>query len=157
MTAVLALENAELTDRVTISGAIAQAIRDLDTGSSMAEIKFDEVITVEDLLYGLLLKSGNDTAVALAYYIGGTYENFINMMNDKAQELGMTSTTYTNPHGLTNDAHMTSARDMAILTMYAQQFPKFKEIVSTPMYLPQDTNLTKYSQVRVHTISIRTC
>lgn len=145
MTCLLTIENAELTDMVTVDGAIAERIRQLDPDSSVSGVKAGEVLTVKDLLYGLMLESGNDAAVTLAYHVGGSYENFITMMNAKAQEIGMSTTSYANPHGLTDEAHKTSARDMALLAMYAKQYPLFNEIVSTVKYKPNNTNMTQYS------------
>ena len=93
----------------------------------------DEV-RVKDLLYGLMLPSGNDAAAVLAEHFGGDFAGFAAMMNEKAGELGMENTHYVNPHGLHSEEHYTTAYDMAILTRYAMQNGDFRAIVSTPSY-----------------------
>ncbi|MBN2879260.1 MAG: D-alanyl-D-alanine carboxypeptidase [Clostridia bacterium] len=148
MTCILALEHAELTDMVTVDDVAWSYIKDLDPDSTMIFLKKNEIVSVKDLLYGLMMASGNDAAVALACYVGGSYDDFINMMNLKAQEIGMKATHYANPHGLPDETHQTSARDMALLAMYAREnYPEFNEIVGTEKYKPADTNLTSHSTV----------
>jgi len=88
----------------------------------------DEEVSIKDLLYGLMLRSGNDAAVALAEIIGGNTENFIQMMNDRAQGLGCTNTNFVNPHGLFNENHYTTAREMALIAMEAMKDEMFREI-----------------------------
>lgn len=146
MTALVALENASLTDKVTVDNAMWEYIKQLDSDSTMMGVKRNEIITLQDLLYGLMLDSGNDAAVVIAFHIGGTYEGFLDMMNTKAAELGMKDTHYANPHGLTHESHFTTARDMALLTMYVKEnYPAFNDIVKTVTYNPVDTNLTSHS------------
>lgn len=146
MTALLALENGNLADTVTVDNDMWDYIKQLDSDSTMMGVKKNETITLQDLLYGLMLESGNDAAVVLAFYFGGTYEGFIDMMNIKAAELGMKDTHYANPHGLTNESHFTTARDMALLTMYVKEnYPVFNDVVKTVTYNPADTNLTTHS------------
>jgi D-alanyl-D-alanine carboxypeptidase len=99
-------------------------------GSSMY-LQEGEVMTVQELLYGLMLRSGNDAAVALAIYCGGTVEGFAEMMNDKARILGMTNSHFENPNGLDSPGHYSTARDLAILTQYAMKNPIFAKTVST--------------------------
>ena len=94
-------------------------------------LKEGEVLTVQELLYGLMLQSGNDAAVALAIYCGGTVEGFTELMNDKAHRLGMTQSHFANPNGLDSPGNYSTARDMAILTAYAMQNPIFAQTVST--------------------------
>ena len=89
-----------------------------------------EVLTVQQLLYGLMLHSGNDAAVALAIYCGGTVEGFAELMNDKARYLGLTGTHYVNPNGLDHPQHYSTARDLAVLSAYAMQNPIFAKTVS---------------------------
>jgi len=89
-----------------------------------------EVLTLQDLLYGLMLSSGNDAAVALAIYCGGTVEGFAELMNDKARSLGMTGTHFENPNGLDSPGHYSTARDLAILATYAMENPIFYKTVS---------------------------
>lgn len=128
MTAIVVLENADLTDVVTIDKKAA------GTGGSRLGLKVNDKITVHDLLYGLMLKSGNDTAVALAIHVAGSVEGFADMMNKTAQEMGWTNSHFVTPHGLDSQGHYTTAYELACMADYALQNPKFKEIVSTKTY-----------------------
>jgi D-alanyl-D-alanine carboxypeptidase (penicillin-binding protein 5/6) len=128
MTAIVVLENADLTDIVTIEKKAA------GTGGSRLGLKVNDKITVHDLLYGLMLKSGNDTAVALAIHVGGSVEGFAEMMNQTAQEMGWVNSHFITPHGLDAQGHYTTAYELACMADYALQNPKFKEIVSTKTY-----------------------
>ena len=125
MTAIVVLENANLTDVVTID------LKAAGTGGSRLGLKKNDKITVNDLLYGLMLRSGNDAAVALANYVGGSIEGFAEMMNNKAKELGLVNSHFIVPHGLDNDGHYTTAYELAKMADYALKIDKFKEIVST--------------------------
>lgn len=125
MTAIVVLENANLKDTVTITSKAA------GTGGSRLGLKKNDKITVNDLLYGLMLRSGNDAAVALATHIGGSIEGFAQMMNDKAKEMGLTNSHFVVPHGLDNEGHYTTAYELAKMADYALNIAKFKEIVST--------------------------
>ena len=99
-------------------------------GSSMY-LQEGEVLTIQELLYGLMLRSGNDAAVALAIYCGGTVEGFAELMNDKAHRLGLVNTHFENPNGLDSPGHYSTARDMAVLTAYAMKNRIFAKTVST--------------------------
>lgn len=123
MTALVVLEHARLTDTITVTND------HMVEGSSMY-LKPGETVTVEELLYGLLLCSGNDAALALADCCGGL-EVFVAAMNDKAAALGMTGTSFANPNGLDEENHYSTARDMAVLAVYAAQNPTFRRICST--------------------------
>lgn len=126
MTSLIVLENCkDLNEVVTISAKAA------GTGGSTLGINKGDKIKVIDLLYGLMLRSGNDTAVALAEYIGGSIEGFAKMMNDKAQEIGLKNTKFVTPHGLDDPNHYTTAYELAYLTDYALKNEKFAEIVKT--------------------------
>ncbi len=125
MTALVICEQTNVLDRVKIPKE-AVGIE----GSSMY-LKEGEVLTVQELLYGLMLQSGNDAALALAIYCGGTVEGFTELMNDKAHRLGMTQSHFANPNGLDSPGNYSTARDMAILTAYAMQNPIFAQTVST--------------------------
>ena len=125
MTALVVCEQCNVLDRMRIP-AEAVGIE----GSSMY-LRKGEVLTLQELLYGLMLRSGNDAAVALAIYCGGTVEGFAELMNDKAHSLGMKNTHFENPNGLDSPAHYSTAEDMAILTRYAMQNPIFARTVST--------------------------
>ncbi len=115
----------------------------LGTGGSRLGLSTNDKITVENLLYGLMMVSGNDAAVALAEFIGGDIDNFASLMNEKAKILGLTSTHFTSPHGLDNDEHYTSAYDLAILTDYALQNKTFSKIVKTQNYTVYINNQPK--------------
>lgn len=91
-------------------------------------------MTLEDLVYGLMLRSGNDAAVAIAEHVGGSLDGFVYLMNEKAKWLGMENTHFDNPHGLDSDNHYSSAYDMAILTQYAMNNEKYREISGTTSY-----------------------
>lgn len=125
MTALIVCEQTNVLDRVRIPQE-AVGIE----GSSMY-LKAGEVLTVQDLLYGLMLHSGNDAAVALAIYCGGTVEGFAELMNDKAHRLGLQNTHFENPNGLDSPGHYSTARDLAVLAAYAMENPIFAKTVST--------------------------
>ena len=108
-------------------------------GSSIY-LKANEKWKILDLLYGMMLRSGNDAATALAIVTGGTLDNFSKMMNDKATSLGLTDSNFTNPHGLHNSEHYTSSYDLAMLTRAAMKYDIFKTIVSTKVYRFKDQN-----------------
>lgn len=124
LTAIVTLENADLKETVTIESKAA------GIGGSRLGLKKNDKITVNDLLYGLMLRSGNDAAVALAIHVGGSIEGFADMMNKKAEELGLTNSHFVVPHGLDNEGHYTTAYELAKMADYALNIPKFKEIVS---------------------------
>ena len=125
MTAIVVLENANLKDVVTIDSKAA------GIGGSRLGLSKNDKITVNDLLYGLLLRSGNDAAIALANYVGGSVSGFADMMNKKAEEMGLKNSHFIVPHGLDNDGHYTTAYELAKMADYALKIDKFKEIVST--------------------------
>ena len=125
MTALIVCEQCNVLDRVKIPKE-AVGIE----GSSMY-LKAGEVLTVQELLYGLMLCSGNDAAVALAIYCGGSVEGFAQLMNDKARMLGLNNTHFVNPHGLDHPQHYSTARDLGLLARYAMNNPLFAMTVST--------------------------
>lgn len=125
MTALVTLENAELSERVKIPAQAAGV-----EGSSMY-LTAGETLTVEELLYGLMLTSGNDAATALAIHVGGSEQAFVDLMNRKARELGLTSTQFANPSGLPDDRHYTTARELALITGAALDHPVFAKLVSS--------------------------
>ncbi|NMO96932.1 D-alanyl-D-alanine carboxypeptidase family protein [Paenibacillus lemnae] len=125
MTAIVAIEHGKLKDQVKVSKhAFAKE------GSSLF-LKLGEEMMLEHLLYGLMLRSGNDAASAIAEHVGGSEEGFVMLMNKKAEELGLEHSHFMNPHGLDHDDHYSTANDMARLTAYALQNPVFREIVKT--------------------------
>ena len=125
MTAIVALEHGNLNDTVTVSNESCGV-----EGSSIY-LTPGETLTLEDLLYALMLESANDAAAAIAYHISGGIEEFANMMNDTAERIGVNNTHFTNPHGLDNEAHYTTASDLARITAYALKNEDFRKIVST--------------------------
>ena len=134
MTAILALENNKLDDEFMVGQEIeGTAIKFTDLSSLMG-LKIGEMVTMRDLVYGLMLVSGNDAGEAIAKRIGGSVDGFVTLMNQKAQALGMTNTHFTNPHGVHHDKHYTTARDLAKLTSYALQNEDFCRIMSTISY-----------------------
>lgn len=125
MTALVVLENASLDDIVTIEPYMTGI-----EGSSIY-LHPGEKLTIEELLYALMLESANDASVALAYSVAGSIEGFADMMNEKAKELGLECTHFTNPHGLDSDEHYTTPYELAVIALKAMEKPKFLEIVST--------------------------
>ena len=125
MTAIVAIERGNLKDQVKV-GKNAYA----KEGSSLF-LKLGEEMSLENMLYGLMLRSGNDAAAAIAEHVGGSEEGFVMMMNEKAEELGLTGSHFMNPHGLDHDEHYSTANDLAKLTSYALKNPTFQEIVKT--------------------------
>lgn len=125
MTALIVCEQCNVLDRMQIPKEAVGV-----EGSSIY-LKEGEVLTLQELLYGMMLHSGNDAAVALAIYCGGTVEGFAELMNDKARLLGMHNTHFVNPNGLDAPEHYSTARDLAILTAYAMKNPIFVQTVST--------------------------
>ena len=138
MTAILAIESNKLEDIVTITEDVNKAY-----GSGIY-IKPGEQIKLIDLVYGLMLRSGNDAAITIAKYVGNNEENFKNLMNQKAKEIGMKNTEFNNPSGLDDDkGNYSTAYDMALLTSYAMKNEIYKRIVSTKKYTVK-TNLNTY-------------
>lgn len=129
MTALLAIESGKLDETVTISGNAA------GTEGSSLFLKNGEKMKLEDLTYGLMLRSGNDAAVAIAEYVGGSLDGFVWMMNRKAEEIGMKNTNFSNPHGLDNTKnHYSTAYDMALLTQYAMKNDTYRKISGTKVH-----------------------
>ena len=129
MTAILAIESNKLEDIVEAKEEI------LTMYGTNIYLEYHEHMLLLDLIYGLMLRSGNDAAVVIASYVGGSVEGFVNMMNNKAKELGMTNTFFTNPTGLDDETeNYSTARDLAILYSYAYQNATFRKIVSTTKY-----------------------
>lgn len=128
MTATIIIEKCNLSDTIEISKKAA------GTGGSRLGLKTGDKITVLDLLYGLMLRSGNDAAVALAEYAGGDINGFAELMNAKALDLGLTNTHFETPHGLDSNEHYTTAYELALLSNYALNNPTFAKIVGTKNY-----------------------
>lgn len=128
MTAIIAIESGKMDETVTVSKRAAYA-----EGSSIY-LKEGDKIKLKELVYGLMLRSGNDAAIAIAEYIGGSVEGFRYLMNEKASWLGMTDSHFDNPHGLDSKHHYSTAYDMAILMRHAMNNDVFKKITGTETY-----------------------
>lgn len=126
MTALLAIEHGNLDEQVDV-----QVDSRIMRGSTVMGLVPGERLTVDDLLYGLLLPSGNDAALAIAQHVSGSTEAFVALMNKRAGELGLVDTHFANPHGLDASGHYSSAYDLAVLTRTAMQLPEFRTIVNT--------------------------
>jgi serine-type D-Ala-D-Ala carboxypeptidase (penicillin-binding protein 5/6) len=129
MTAILAIESGKMDEMVTVSNRAVRA-----EGSSIY-LKLNEKIKLEDLVYGLMLRSGNDAAIAIAEHVAGSVEGFVFLMNQKAAEIGMVNTEFANPHGLDDaENHYSTAYDMALLMRYAMQNSEFRKISGTKVH-----------------------
>lgn len=131
MTATVIIENCNLDQTIEVSKKAA------GTGGSRLGLKAGDKITVRDLLYGLLLCSGNDAAVALAETAGGNIQGFSELMNTKAKELGLKNTNFESPHGLDSDNHYTTAYELALLSDYALKNPTFYKLLELKIILLQ--------------------
>ena len=138
LTAILALENCSLDEIVTFS----ETAVDLESGASSIDAVAGEEMTLEDVLYGLLLPSGNDCANAIAEHVAGSIDAFAEMMNEKAQELGCTSSHFTNPSGLHDSDHYTTASDMYLIAKEAFSNSTIQEIISCASYTIAATNMS---------------
>ncbi|MDQ2887660.1 MAG: serine hydrolase [Chloroflexota bacterium] len=134
MTAVLAVEKGNPDQKITINDAISNDINQLSADSSVMGIKKGETYTLRDLLYGLLLMSGNDAAIAIADGISGNLPAFVALMNQRANQLGLHNTHYMNPHGLLDPNHYSSAHDLALLGKFSMSIPLIHQISGTKNY-----------------------
>ena len=138
MTGIIAIESGRMNDVVKVDDTILKAY-----GSGIY-IKVGEEIRLEELVYGLMLRSGNDAALAIAKYVGGTVDKFVLMMNEKAKEIGMNNTTFNNPSGLDQEkGNYSTAYDMALLMSYAMQNAVFRKITGTKKIVVK-TNMNSY-------------
>src|SRR5690606_13812145 len=128
LTGIIAVESGRLNEVVTVSKNAVHA------GGTRVYLEEGEQKPLIDLVYGMLINSGNDAAVAVAEHLGGSVEKFSAMMNEKARELGATNSHFVNPSGMPDEDHVTTARDMALISRYAMQNATFREIVGTKEY-----------------------
>lgn len=135
MTGILAIEEGNLDDIVTID---EEVLKNLD-GSHIA-LEPGEQISLKDLLYAALIESANDAAIAIGKHISGSYEKFISLMNEKAKEYGALNTNFTNPNGLPDENHLTTAYDLAMIAKHAMENETFRNIVKSYTYTIQPTN-----------------
>ncbi len=132
MTAIIAIESGKLDEKVKVS---ERAVR---TEGSSIYLTEKEKIPLKDLVYGLMLRSGNDSAVAIAEHVGGSLEGFTYLMNQKAEWLGMNASHFENPHGLDGETHYSSAYDLALLMSYAMKNKTFREVTGSESYQSQN-------------------
>lgn len=138
MTAILTLENCKLTDTAVVS---SNAIDSVPYSYTTGYLEEGEILTIDDLLNVLLIASANDAANVLAEHIAGSVDNFSNMMNKKAIEIGCKSTHFVNPNGVSNENHYSTAYDLALMGKYAMQNETFRKIVTTTSYTLPATNV----------------
>lgn len=127
LTAILTIENCNLNDVVTVP---YEAISSITSGYSVAALQTGEQLTVEQLLQVMLVHSANDAANVLAFHVSGSIENFANLMNNKVSELGLTNTHFTNPSGMHDENHYTTAHDLAIIMKYCMKNDTFRSLSS---------------------------
>ena len=137
MTCLLALEHGNLSDVVTVDGAL---LEDMDEDASAVGLQDGELLTLEELLYCVMVPSANDASIVVAAHIGGSVEKFVDMMNQKAIELGCTGTHFVNPDGLHDENHYTTARDVYIITKAALESETFRAICGTAVHELPETN-----------------
>lgn len=137
VTAITVIQNcSDLDEVITVND------KSVGVEGTSIYLRKGEQLSVRDLLYGLMLRSGNDSAVALAYHVGGTEEQFVDMMNELCASIGTKNTHFANPHGLDEPDHYTTAYDLALVTAYALNNPIFAEIVSTKHHTIPATNIS---------------
>ncbi len=137
MTCLLALEHGNLSDVITVDGSL---LEDMDEDASAVGLQDGELMTLEELLYCVMVPSANDASIVVAAHIGGSVEQFVEMMNQKATDLGCTGTHFVNPDGLHDDEHYTTARDMYIITKAALESETFRAICGTAVHELPETN-----------------
>ena len=137
LTCLIAIENGNVNDTITVSD---NAMKNVEEGSSTIGLQAGESLSLRDALYGMMLNSGNDCALAISEYIGGSIEGFTDMMNKRSRELGCRNSHFVNPNGLQNENHYTTCYDMALIGRAAYQYPEFKKLVSTLAYTIPKTN-----------------
>ena len=153
MTCLLTLEmESDLDQMVTVTKA---GLKGMEPGGSNVALQVGEEMSVRDLLYCLMVKSGNDAASVLAVHNSGSIEAFVEVMNQRAAELGCTGTHFMNPHGLHDDQHYTTARDMAKILKQAMSYPLFEEIFCTKEYTVPATNLSEARELKTTNYMIR--
>lgn len=148
LTAILAIENLNLDSNITVSNT---AINNVPEGSSIMYLKPGEIVTVRQLLYGLLLPSGSDAANVLAEAVSGNIMNFVELMNKKLKEIGCENSHFMNPHGFHDKNHYSTAYDMALIMKYASKNEIFRNICETKSYTIEKTNKTSISRILENT------
>lgn len=145
MTALIAVESGKMEEEAVVSR------KAIYTEGSSIYLEQGEKIKIKDLVYGLMLRSGNDAAVAIAEHIGGSEEGFVCLMNEQARWLGMDNTNFMNPHGLDHEEHYSTAYDMALLTKEAMNNEMFREVSGTVSYLSENRSYSWRNKHRLVT------
>ncbi len=135
MTALLTIEHGDLDEMVTVTSTV----KNIEAGSSVCDIHEGDVLSLRQLLYGMMIVSGNDAAMMIAEHIGGSVDRFVSMMNEKARELGATGTHFTNPHGLTDPDHYTTLYDIYLIFQEAVKSDLFQDIINRKNYYAEYT------------------
>lgn len=130
MTALVTLKYGNLDEMVTVTSIV----KEIDEGSSVCDIKEGDVLSLRQLLYGMMVASGNDAAMVIAEHIGGSVGNFVELMNEEARSVGATGTHFTNPHGLTDSEHYTTVYDIYLIFQEALKYDIFQDIISRKNY-----------------------
>lgn len=151
MTTLLALENSQLTDSVTMTSTGVSGVTD---GGANISAQLDEVFTMEQCLYAIMMVSANDIALQVAEHLGGSVEGFVQMMNARAAELGCTNTVFTNPTGLPDENQHTTAHDMALIMKAALENESFRTIAGAPSYTISATNVSGGERVLTNNFSM---
>lgn len=136
MTALVAFKYGNLDQVVTVG----EECKDIDVGSSVCEIEVGDRLTLRQLLYGLIIHSGNDAAMTIAVTVGGSVDNFVSMMNEEAKEIGATNTHFVNPHGLQNEDHYTTVYDIYLIFHEALKYQEFQDIIGMSSYYASYTD-----------------
>ena len=137
MTILIAVKYGNLSDSVTVT----QEAMISEAGATLADLKVGDVLTMEQLLYGLMLPSGNDAGAAIAIHMAGSIEAFADLMNQEAKALGATGTHFMNPHGLTDENHYTTAYDLYLIFNEALKYQKFREVTRATTYTATYTDI----------------
>ena len=151
MTTLLALENSQLTDQVTMTATGVSGVTD---GGANISANLDEVFTMEQCLYAIMLVSANDIALQVAEHLAGSVEGFVQMMNQRAAELGCTNTVFTNPTGLSDENQHTTAHDMALIMQAAMENETFRTIAGALSYTISPTNISGGERVLTNNFSM---
>lgn len=151
MTTLLALENSQLTDQITMTSTGVSGVTD---GGANISAQLDEVFTMEQCLYAIMMVSANDIALQVAEHLGDSVDGFVQMMNARASELGCTNTVFTNPTGLPDESQHTTAHDMALIMQAALENESFRTIAGAPSYTISATNVSGGERVLTNNFSM---
>ncbi|MCD8074934.1 MAG: serine hydrolase [Lachnospiraceae bacterium] len=136
MTALVTLKYGNLDDQVTVTSTILN----IEEGSSVCDLKVGDVLSLKQMLYGMMIASGNDAAMMIAEHVAGSVDAFVELMNEEAEAIGATSTHFTNPHGLTDSDHYTSVYDIYLIFNAAMQYDTFLDIINRENYYAEYTD-----------------